>query len=314
MISLALAFFLCLVISAFLSGAEMAFVSANKIRIRENADSGSAAAQRIVRLQEMPQHFLTAILIGNSVVTIAATAIVTYGLERQFGVSNEWLVTAIVAPILIIFGETVPKDYCRLKSQSFLLKYSSVLDLFVRIFRFPSEVIQRMIASFMGPLGAVVDRSIFVSEKEFRLLIEESTKSGVLDKHEKKLIDTILDFERIQVESVMTAVEKVPKVEISEHVRKVKEIARQTRSRMVLVYEEIPTLIVGMIYVFDLLFDANDEDGLKNYLRSPIFLPKNTSIEKAFFTLQEKRQSFAVVTDASHEVIGVVPLEKLFTL
>ena len=220
-------------------------------------------------------------MIGNNIVNISATVIVTCWLEKQFGIANEWIVTAIVAPILIVFGETVPKDYCRLKSQAFLLKYSRVLDLFVRVFRFPSEIIHRGITFLMGPLGTTVDRSIFVSEKEFRFLIEESVKTGVLDQHEKKLIDTILDFERIHVESVMTAVEKVPKVGITEHVSKVKEIARQTHSRMVLVYEEIPTLIVGMIYVFDLLFDAKDEDGLKNYLRSPIFLPKNTSIEKA---------------------------------
>lgn len=314
MTSLLLAFLLCLIISAFLSGAEMAFVSANKIRIRENADSGNAAAGKIVRLQETPHHFLTAMLIGNNIVNIAATVIGTYALEKHFGVHNEWLVTAIVAPVLIIFGETVPKDYCRLKSQSFLLKYAWTLDFFVRLFRFPSEIIQRMIVFFMGPLGAAVDQSIFVSEREFRVLIEESAKSGVLDKHEKKLIDTILDFERIHVESVMTMVDKVPKVEISEHAGKVKEIARRTHSRMVLVYEEIPALIVGMIYVFDLLFDAREEDGLKKYLRSPIFLSKNTSIEKAFLTLQEKRQSFAVVTGATHEVIGVVPLDKLFTL
>ena len=292
----------------------MAFVSANKIRMREKADSGNAAAKKIVGLQEIPHHFLTAILIGNNVVNILATVLATYGLERQFGINNEWLVTAIVAPVLIIFGETVPKDYCRLKSQNFLLKYAGPLNFFVKLFKFPSKIVQRMIVFFMGPLGAAVDQSIFVSEREFRVLIEESTRSGVLDQHEKKLIDTILDFERIHVDSVMTPVDKVTKVEISEHAGKVKEIARQSHTRMVLVYEEIPTLIVGMIYVFDLLFDAGEEDGLKKYLRSPIFLSKNTSIEKAFLTLQEKRQSFAVVTDAAHEVMGVVPLDKLFTL
>ena len=314
MLSLGFIFILCLLLSVFFSATEMAFISANRLKLRELADKGSLAAKVVLSLQEHSHHFLATLLIGNNVVNIAATAITAYGLEKQFHISNEWLVTALVAPVLIIFGETVPKDYCRLKSQSFLLKYSVPLHLFVRIFRAPSEMIQRLIALFMGPLNAVVDRSIFVSEKEFRFLIEESTKTGVLDKHEKKLIDTILDFERIHVEAVMTAVEKVPKVEISENVGKVKEIARQTHARMILVYEEIPTLIVGMIYVFDLLFDAKDEDGLKNYLRSPIFLSKNTSIEKAFLTLQEKRQSFAVVTDASHEVMGVVPLEKLFTL
>ena len=157
-------------------------------------------------------------------------------------------------------------------------------------------------------------QSIFVNEEEFRSLIEESTKSGVVAPHEKRLIDTILDFERIHVESVMIPVSKVSNVSITGKVGEVKEIARRTQARMILVYEEIPSLIVGMIYVFDLLFEENDKQGLKNYLRSPIFLPRNTSIEKAFLTLQEKRQSFAVVTDMRREVVGVVPIERLLVV
>jgi CBS domain containing-hemolysin-like protein len=83
---------------------------------------------------------------------------------------------------------------------------------------------------------------------------------------------------------------------------------------MVLVYEEIPSIIVGMIYVFDLLFEEDEKKGLKNYLRAPIFLPRSTSNEKAFLTLQEKRQSFALVTDMKREVIGAVPIERLLVL
>ena len=153
-----------------------------------------------------------------------------------------------------------------------------------------------------------------MNEEEFRSVIEESTKSGIVAPHEKKLIDTILDFERIHVESVMIPVDKISKVDITAKVGDVKVLARRTHQKMLLVTEEIPTLIVGMIYVFDLLFEKNDEQGLKNYLRSPIFLPRNTSIEKAFLTLQHKRQSFAVVTDAHGEVTGVVPIERLLAL
>lgn len=314
MISLILSFFICLVLSAFFSGAEMAFISSNKFKLRELADAGSRPAQTILSLHDHPHEFLTTILIGNNIVNIAATVLFTVWLDLQFGIENEWLVTAIMAPLLIIFAEMVPKDYCRLRSHAFLLKYSGWLKVLSRLFYFPTVAILKAVDSFLAPLAKATPKSIFVDEEEFRSLIDESTKSGIVTTREKKLIDTVLDFERIHVESVMIPVERVLKVDITGKIGDVKEIARKSQQKMVLVTEEIPTLIVGMIYVFDLLFEENVDQGLKNYLRSPIFLPRHTSIEKAFLTLQEKHQSFAVVTDVNGEVIGVVPIERLLVL
>ena len=91
----------------------------------------------------------------------------------------------------------------------------------------------------LGAVGAEADKSIFVSEKEFRSLIEESTRSGVLGDHEKKLIDTILDFERIHVESVMIPVSKVPKVGITGKVGEVKDIARRTFMCVIMSIEQL---------------------------------------------------------------------------
>ncbi len=314
MIASIIIFLFCLLLSAFFSGSEMAFVSANRLKLRQMADAGNNGARKAMELQKIPQRFLTGVLIGNSIVNIVATAIVTYWLEESFGVENEWLVTAVLAPILIVFGETVPKDYCRLRSQQVLIQFSGLLDFLLKCFHWPIEWILKGVDLFFGLLGTQLHKSIFVSEREFRMLIEETAKHGVLDHHEKKLIDTILDFESIDVESVMIPVDKSAKVEISATIREAKEVARRTHSPMILVYEEIPTLIVGMIYVFDILFEESEGQGLKKYLRSPIFLLRNTSIEKAFLTLQEKRQSFAVVTDRFGEVIGVVAIEKLFAL
>ena len=113
---------------------------------------------------------------------------------------------------------------------------------------------------------------------------------------------------------MMTSVTLVSKVELSQKVREAKENARRNGSKVVLVYEEIPTIVIGMIYVFDLLFEADEEKGLREYLRSPIFLSKETSLEKAFLILQEKRQSFALVTDARREVIGIVDIENLLAI
>ncbi len=310
--SLELTFILCFVVSAFLSMAEMAFVSVNQIQLRKIADTGSLGARKILNLHQQPQDFLTVILIGNNTVNIAATVILTYWLELHFKIENEWVAAAIMAPLLIILGETVPKDYGRLRAQNFLLQYAGLLSFLLKIFRIPLRWILKGVDMLLGPLSSETARNIFVSEKEFRLLIEEGTKRGILGHHEKRLIDIILDFERIHIDSVMIPVAEAAKVDIAGSVGEIKEIARRTHTRMVLVYEEIPSIIVGMIYVFDLLFEIREDLGLKNYLRSPIFLPQNTSIEKAFLTLQEKRQSFAAVTDSQGEVKGVVAIEKLF--
>jgi len=312
MIGLGVIFLLCVLLSAFFSGAEMAFVSGNKVKLRELADSGQRSAKSALSLHDHPQQFLTVILMGNNIVNITATVILTYAIKIKFGIESEWLIMAIMAPLLLIFAEMVPKDYCRLRSQHFLLRYSFILHQLSRLFYYPTLILIKGVDFLLAPLGTRRHKSIFVSETEFRSLIDESTQSGVVTHHEKRLIDTILDFERIRVDSVMIPVSKVPRVSITGTVGQVKAMARRTHSKMVLVYEEIPSIIVGMIYVFDLLFEEREDLGLKNYLRSPIFLPRSTSIEKAFLTLQERRQSFAIITDVRGEVVGAVPIENLF--
>ncbi len=314
MIYLVLIFFACLVLSAFFSGAEMAFVSSNKVKLRERADQGDPSAKRAVQLHEKPQIFLTANLIGNNIANVTAAAILTYILDRQFRIGSEWIVTAIVVPLFLIFAELIPKDLCRMHAQQFILRFSFLLRQFSLLFYFPTLLLMQVVKIILGPLGIIKNRSIFVSEQEFRSLIDESTKDGVVTQEEKRMIDTILDFEKIRVDAVMIPAAKAPKVSITDSVSQVKDIARKTHTKMVLVYEEIPSLIVGMVYVFDILFEENEKAGLKNYLRSPVFLPKSTSIEKAFLTLQEKRQSYAVVTDDRGEVIGVVPIERLLVV
>lgn len=311
MTTLVFFFLLCLVLSAFFSGAEMAFVSANKLKMRELADQGNQVAQKVMRLHQHPQNFLTTILIGNNIVNVIATVICAYVFETQFGIRNEWIVTAVMAPLIVIFGEMVPKDYGRLRSQGYLLTYGGVLSLLETILRGPVTLILKSIDFFLSPFGTVLEKSIFVSEKEFRSLIEESVTSGLIGDHEKRLIDTVMDFEKVHVESVMIPLERVSKIAITGTVAEVKEIARRSKAKMVLVYEELPSIVVGMVYVFDLLFEEKGDQALKNYLRSPVFLPRTTSIEKAFLALQEKRQSFAVVIDVTGEVIGTVPIERL---
>ncbi|MDD5671385.1 MAG: CNNM domain-containing protein, partial [Candidatus Omnitrophica bacterium] len=232
MITLAVLFVVCLVLSAFFSGAEMAFVSTSPFKLREMAEAGNRRAMKMVALREQPQSFLTAVLIGNNIVNAGATSIAAYIFQVYLGIPNEWLVTAVMAPILIIFGEMLPKDYGRLQQHHILLKFAGSLSLMTWLFRIPSFLIHKTIGALFGNLGNLRGKSIFVSEKEFRMLIEEGAQAGVLEHHEKQLIDRILDFEKLHVQSVMTPIDQVASVSITGTIRDVKDIARKTKSRI----------------------------------------------------------------------------------
>lgn len=311
MMSLLVMLFFALAASVLFSGVEMAFVSANRLKLREMADTGDKKARFIFQLQQQPNHFLTAILIGNNAANVAAISIATYIFKESFGWNSEWIVMLVMAPVLIIFAEMVPKDYGRLNAIPFLLSQIFWLKGLKAVFYGPIHLFFKML-NFLWPSfqhGKI--RDIFVNEEEFRSLIEESTQSGIVGRQEEKLIHTILDFERTQVQSVMVPVEKVPMVDIHSKIGDVKRIARETRVRMMLVYEELPSIVMGMIYVFDILWEEENAQGLHDFLRAPIFIPEGTSLEKAFLTLQKKRQSYAVVTDQAGDIKGVVSIERL---
>ena len=311
MIALVLVFFLAIALSAFFSGSEMAFVSSNKLKLRELADKGDRRAKAVLRLNHQPQDFLAALLIGNNTVNVTSTVILAYLAERFLDIRSEWFVLLVMAPVLIIFAEMVPKDYCRMRAIPFLLDQIFWLQWLQRIFYLPVRLLFGVVHLLWPGLSRRADRSIFVNEEEFRSLIEESTRHGIVGAQEKKLIGTILDFERIQVHSVMVPVAQVAMVDIHSKVADIKRIARESHSRIMLVYEEIPSIVVGMIYVFDLLLKGESAQGLRDFLRAPIFIPETTSIEKAFLTLQQKRHSYGAVTDSAGNVKGVVPIENL---
>jgi CBS domain containing-hemolysin-like protein len=310
-IGLLVIFLLSLIASAFFSGAEMAFVSANKLRLREIADSGDKKARFIMQLQQHPNYFLTAILIGNNVVNVLAISAVTYFFKQYLGWNSEWLVMLIIAPILIVFAEMAPKDYCRLNAISFLLGKTFWIRGLTAVLYGPIILFFKILGFFWPSFQQGQARDIFVNEEEFRSLIEESSHRGIVGPQEEKLIHTILDFERIQVQSVMLPLGKVPMVDIYSKLEDVKRIARETQSRMMLVYEEIPSIVMGMVYVFDILWEEENARGLHDFLRAPIFISEDTSLEKAFLLLQKKRQSYAVITDRAGDIKGVVPIERL---
>lgn len=311
MISIGISLFILFVLLAFFEGAEMAMLSCNKLRLKHLADSGQESAKIIYEFQRKPQWILTTILIGTNIAHVALVALFTYAMGEYFNIQEEWLVTLILTPLIIIFAETIPKDWFRQKADEFIYWVGPILLFFEKIFS-PLIKYTLKITDFMvGLVPSETHRNPFVTKDEFRMIVNESAQGGVLHEHEKHLIHTILDLGSMTVKDVMTDFKQFPQIELSGKIKDIKTLARQSKKPIVLVYEEIPSIVVGVVYVFDILFEANEEAGLRQYLRSPLFVPQDTSVEKTILLMQSKHSSYAVATNVEHEIVGVIAIENL---
>lgn len=310
MIGLLIGFFILLLLAAFLAASEMAFISVHPVRLREQAQKGNRGAKSILKLRSDHQHFLGTILIATNLTHIAATTLMSYLLQSQFEIHSEAVVTLLMIPIMLIFCEVFPKEYARLHSLSFLTREETWLVLLYRILYWPAHAFIKM-TEMVFPSFKKKNEKIFMNEVEFKALVAESEKRGVLDPHERDFVNMILDFERINVRSVMTPLVQIAAVDLRSNIAQVRDVAREKGDRMVLVHEDDPAIVVGVIYVFDVLCKERENGPLNEFLKAPLFISETMSLEEAFQILQRKRQSFALVTDNRYEVIGVVPIENL---
>lgn len=299
------------VLLGFFAGSEMAYLSCNKLKLRHLADEGNRQAQIVMRFHQDPKRFLTTVLVGTNLMHVTVAGLVTYVCEKQFSLTGEWIVVPVLSLLIIIFAETIPKDWFRHKADDFIYRFAFVLNFLDRLLGGLSRPLMALIDFLISTATSTVKRSPFVTREEFHYVIEESAKGGVLLAHEKRLIDTILNLSSIRAEEVMVPVAKFPMVALTDKVREIKEIARRTKTQAVLVYEEIPSLIVGLVYVFDVLFEDDEDQTLSHYLKAPLFLGYDTTVEKAIFLLQSKHASYGAVMNSQREVVGVVSLENL---
>ena len=311
MITLFLIIVVSFVLLGFFAGSEMAYLSFNKLKLRHLADEGNRRAQIIMRLHRHPNRFLTNILIGTNLMHVTFAGVATYLLGEKFGVTQQWLIVLGLSLVIIIFAETIPKDWFRHKADDFIYRFAYVLNFLDRLLGGVSFILIRLTDFLINSTAPIVKRSPYVTREEFRYVIEESAKKGVLLANEKQLINTILNLSSLRVEELMIPATKFPKVSLTDKIRDIKEVARKTKTHAVLIYEEIPSLIVGIIYVFDVLFEENEDQILSRYLKAPLFMTHDTTAEKAIFILQSRHASFGAVINTDREVIGVVGIENL---
>jgi len=307
----------CLILSAFFSSSETAFISLQKIRLEHLVDSKVKGAGLVASLMRRPEKFLSVVLLGNTFVNAAAAALATVLARSVWGEQLGVLIATIgLTIILLILCETTPKTIAANHAERVSLAFARPLGVLSWVLT-PFVVVLSWIATGFGKVAgaAPVPRSL-VSEEEIRTMISVGHKEGAVEESEARMLHKVFDFGDRPVREVMVPRPEVVAIERGSTVADfLKLYAEHPLSRLP-VFEENMDRVVGILGVKDVLMaearGAVDKGGLVDDLVRPAyFTPESKRINELFTEMRDKNYRMSVVVDEYGGTAGIVSLSRL---
>ena len=302
-----------LLLSGIYSGAETALFSLSRIELEEMDPRG-----RVRRLMREPERVLIAILLGNTLVNVAAGSLGALAALR-IGESSGYaegvtiaLEVGLVTFVILIFGEVAPKMYAMQRNKVAAARNAPLILATLRLFSPIVRALNAFVVKLHG--GTVGDERPFVTAEELRTIVAISEERGTLEEDERDMIDSVIEFGDTVAREIM-----VPRVDVDGFEdtttvgEAIEEIKRLGYSRLP-VYRGDIDHVVGILYVKDLLkLDLERDQGrtLSELVRPPHYTPESKKAGELLRELQRRRIHIAIVVDEHGGTAGLITLEDL---
>ena len=305
----------CITLSSLFSASESAFLGLNKLRVHFLREKGHKQATRAGKLLERKEELLNMLLVGNEIVNVALSVILTSIFLKFFGAAGLPIATFIATVLLLIFGEITPKsvttthpETCAFALSGFVKIFFYILRPFVIFFTFISRGILRIFGI------STKKKAVSFTEDEIKTLIDVGGEEGVLEAGEKTMMSRVFKFTDLNATDIMIPRLKVICINPSMSYRDVVQLSERTRISKFPVYEndDIDN-IIGVLYVKDLLFftEVRDDFSVRKVMRPPLFIPGTTKMSSIQELLHENHQSFAIVIDEYSGTDGILTIEDI---
>ncbi len=300
-------------LSAFFSSNETALMSVNKIRLRSLANSGSKrAAMALDVLENHTAKMLSAILIGNNIVNLSASALAT-SLAYAFGGYMVSIATAVLTVAILVFGEITPKNYATFKAEKLTLRYIPVIRFFMTVMT-PVIFIINPFSRFIMLLLRVHPNTAghSMTEDELRTIVDVSHEDGLIESDEKEMIYNVFDLGDANAKDIMVPRVHVTFADINNTYDELIEIFREDKFTRLPVFENTQDNIVGIINMKDLLLYNKDEAfHIRDIMRKPHFTYEYKNISELLVEMRESTFNIAIVLDEYGEMAGLITLEDI---
>ncbi len=311
-------FILCLILSAFFSSSETAFLSLQRVRIRHMVDKGVSGAEAVAKLTEHPEKLLTTVLIGNNFVNTAAAALGTL-IVLELVTNENWgalIATIGVTILLLIFGEIGPKTLATQLGERIALSYIRPIRIISWVF-FPLTFILSGIGTGAARLlGGVPLSHTVITEDEIRTMISMGLEHGAVEEGEAGMANRVLVFGDSHVSEIMTPRTDVVWLENNITLSGFWPIYIENPHARFPVYEENVDHVVGILWIKDVLMaqakgEIKEDDVVTSLARSTGFVPETKVVGELFREMQEQRAQFMVVVDEYGGTAGIITMEQL---
>ncbi len=306
-----LLFIICVLLSAFFSSSEVALISIHRAKVRTLINEGKPGSKAVAALKESPEHLLITILIGNTVVNIAAASIATAVAIRMFGDFGVGIATGFVVIVLLVFGEIGPKIYAARASDSFALTVAPIILFLSRLFTPVIWLVER-VSPTLG-IGKDIGEPV-VTEEEIKEWIDVGKEEGTIEQGEQDMLYSVLEFGDTTAREIMTPRVNVILMEDTVSFEEAIRIFNDTGFSRIPVYHEQIDNITGILNVkdvFSAMVSRRKDSAIKEVMYDPMFVPETQKIDDLLKELQVHRVQMAVAIDEYSSFVGIVTVEDI---
>jgi len=299
-------------LSAFFSSTETAFSSASKMRLKNLMNCGDKRAKKALEIVENYDAALSAVLIGNNIVNIAAASVGTLFFTRIFPIYGALISTIALTIIILIFGEVIPKSLAKENPEKFALSVSGAVIFLLIIFK-PIIWALIKIKSIISIRFMVSNPNPSVTEQELKFIIEEIEDEGVLNEYESELMQSALDFDDITVSEVLTPRVDVVAVDITDDIEHIKDVFYKEGYSRIPVYDKSIDNIIGVLNEKDFIkkYLKVKDFNIRNLLKQTIYAPPKKRIAELLKEMQQQKTHLSVVTDQYGGTQGIITIEDI---
>lgn len=308
-------FLVLLALSGFFSAAETSLTSLSQIRLRNMVDEKVKNAELIQKVLENPSKLLTAILIGNNLVNIGASALSTVIATDIFGSTGVGIATGITTIAVLICGEITPKTYAKQNCEKVAALFVKPIAACMFVFT-PFIVILNIVTGFiLKILGIDPEKNTpLVTESEFLTMVTVSHEEGVLETPEREMITNVVEFGDTRAENVMVPRTDMTALPVTASFEDAVNCFRESQFTRLPIYSETMDNIIGILSFKDIMLldiDKSTDFRIDDYMHEPYFTYESKPCSQLFNIMRTKSLRMAIVLDEYGGTAGLLTLQDM---
>ncbi len=313
-IAIILLLVLLLLLKGFFSGSEIALVNSDKMKLQHRARQGHKGAELVLKLFKTPDVLLGTTLVGTNIATVALTTIGATLMIKYFGSLGDLYAFLIFTPLLLIFGEIVPKSIYQQKSDHIAPIAVYPLRIFSWLF-FPIIFIFSRIARLAARIagGGKTEQTVFMAREQIRTVVDMSDRGTNVGTFDRERIKRTIRFAETTVGEAMIPISDVVAIKHNRNMQTAMDMVYSNGFNRLPVFERNISNVTGVMTLstWDLMDPELVNKSIDDYIKPASYVTIHQTIDQLLEELRERKDHMAVVVDEFGSAVGMITMEDI---